>query len=50
MKTPAYKRGSYAKSLKPCEVCGTMKEMTANGKYCSNACKMRARNNKKKVK
>ena len=45
-----YKRGSYAKSLRPCEVCGTIKEMTARGKYCSNACKMRARNEKKKAK
>jgi len=40
-----YKRGTYKKVLKECEVegCKNVKEMTKSGKYCSERCKQIAK-------
>ena len=39
---------TYKKTPTPCEVCGTFKPMTKSGKYCSNACKQKAKNDRNK--
>lgn len=49
MKTPAYKRGSYKKSIRICDVCKESFEGTAKAKFCSNACKQADKHAKKKA-
>lgn len=39
---------TYKKKPKECKMCGTVKEMTARGKWCSNRCKQENKNSKKK--
>ncbi|MFA5040017.1 MAG: hypothetical protein WC464_00085 [Bdellovibrionales bacterium] len=39
---------TYKKKPKECEMCGTVKEMTARGKWCSNRCKQENKNSKSK--
>ena len=44
----SYKRGSYRKSDRTCEVCGITFQGTAKAKFCHNRCKQKAKNDKKK--
>ena len=44
----SYKRGSYRKSDRTCEVCGIIFQGTAKAKFCHNRCKQKAKNDKKK--
>jgi len=46
--TKQYNRNPYTKLPKACEVCGTVKPMTKAGKFCSNKCRQRNKNNKAK--
>ncbi|MDR2152900.1 MAG: hypothetical protein LBO72_08765 [Helicobacteraceae bacterium] len=41
-KTPAYKRGEYAKVKRVCVVCGAEFEGRSDALYCSNACNLKA--------
>ena len=44
----SYKRGPYKKSDVECDICKTIFQGTAKAKYCSNRCKQKVKNDKKK--